>query len=314
MLRNQILLVFSILMTCLSLSNIGFATVTNWVDIKIQDGHILLPAKLNGHPVDAVLDTGASVVAVSGKFFKENNLERQNTLGKITVSGVHGDSDHELLKEVSIELFGVELKANNVVLAESSDKPLILGHDFFKHFIVQIDYPNKRLRLANRASINLEGKNNIESRRDPVSNMIVVKTELNGQKEVWLQLDTGNAGGIFLRRMIATSKGWLNSLEIKSEKSHGFNMETEVDSFRLPKLKIGPYEIADAKISVPKEDGKYNLKNQSRSNSFGRIRLGYKSSGILGYDILKHFLVTIDFEKGLVDFGIGSQRDKKTKL
>lgn len=61
-------------------------------------------------------------------------------------------------------------------------------------------------------------------------------------------------------------------------------------------VKFGPYEIGDVKVSFPAEGQKTNLESQyERTGS----RIGGKRVvGLIGYDLLKDFVVTLDYRYG----------------
>jgi len=61
-------------------------------------------------------------------------------------------------------------------------------------------------------------------------------------------------------------------------------------------VKFGPYEIGDVKVSFLAEGQKTNLESQyERTGS----RIGGKRVvGLIGYDLLKDFVVTLDYRYG----------------
>lgn len=65
---------------------------------------------------------------------------------------------------------------------------LLLGAGLLEKFIFQIDYPNNRLRLFERDSIDLAKLKNIDMQIDRGTGQPIVKVELNGEKNAWLFL------------------------------------------------------------------------------------------------------------------------------
>ncbi|TWX74216.1 aspartyl protease family protein [Colwellia sp. C1TZA3] len=131
---------------------------------------------------------------------------------------------------------------------------------------------------------------------DKYSRQPIVNVQLNNEKSVWLVLDTGNSGGLMLKRTAAKHFDWLSKFEIKSGISNGVNASGLHEVFRLPVMKIGPYELENVLTSVPGKDQSANLSSQG--SRLGSRMKGENIKGLLGYDVLKHFIVTIDYKGG----------------
>jgi hypothetical protein len=84
--------------------------------------------------------------------------------------------------------------------------------------------------------------------------------------------------------------------------SSGVNAIAITESFRIPEFKIGPFVLEDVLVSIPAEGQSANLQSQY-STSGSRIR-GRKVQGLIGYDVLQHFLLTIDYKGGHVHLGL----------
>ena len=83
--------------------------------------------------------------------------------------------------------------------------------------------------------------------------MPIDKVNLNNEKNVWLLLDTGNSGGLFLKRSIATSNGWLEKFVTEGSVAMGVNTFGVNETFHLPSLKFGPFGLEHILTSVPAE-------------------------------------------------------------
>ncbi|MDJ0652494.1 MAG: hypothetical protein QNJ27_05775, partial [Simkaniaceae bacterium] len=75
----------------------------------------------------------------------------------------------------------------------------------------------------------------------------------------------------------------------------------EMDTFNLPTLELGPFELENVVVTVPDEGVETNI-GRDRSNVWRRELNNTKSSGLLGYDVLRHFVVTMDFKRKLLHF------------
>ena len=143
---------------------------------------------------------------------------------------------------------------------------------------------------------------NIQMQIDRGSGQPIVKVDLNGEKNAWLILDTGNNGGLFLKRTMATDSKWLESYGSQSSLIAGANHIGTVDNFRLPEVKFGPFTIENVQVSVPAEGQTESVSGQDQV-SFSRIK-GKNIKGLVGYDVLKHFVLTIDYKSGHLHVGL----------
>lgn len=99
-----------------------------------------------------------------------------------------------------------------------------------------------------------------------------------------------------MRRFDALRFGWLDDYgteEARGIAVHGVVVGTQ--RFNLPMLEIGPYTLENVIITVPAE-GQKSFGDQGASHGSIRDINKKDSRGILGYDVLKHFEVTIDFK------------------
>jgi hypothetical protein len=69
--------------------------------------------------------------------------------------------------------------------------------------------------------------------------------------------------------------------------------------FNLPGMTLGDFEIENPIISVPTEGNEIAL-FETTTPIGSRIPRSRKAKGLLGYDVLKHFVVTIDYKSGHV--------------
>ncbi len=63
---------------------------------------------------------------------------------------------------------------------------------FFEKFIVQLDYPNKKMRLMTRDAIDIRKVENVRMESDKGSGFPIVWVRLNDEISDWLILDTGS--------------------------------------------------------------------------------------------------------------------------
>ncbi len=278
------------------------AAVTDWTDFKLDSGHISFSGKVMDEDVEIIIDSGAGINGISLSLVM--NLEdRLHHSEQATIQGVFGTERKNVYNQVPVELFGVETRIDRLAEFRSFNDLIILGLGFFDQFIVQLDYPNRRMRLIGRDSIDLAEFDNVPIDRQRDSGLPVVRVTLPGDIDAWLTFDTGNSGGIIMDRAMALENGWLDEPG-EAGVSMGVNRTATTEQFSLTTLKIGPYELENVRASVPGEGQNLRISDGVASGGIRGARRGRRSEGILGYDVLQHFVVTIDFRNNLLHLGL----------
>jgi hypothetical protein len=285
------------------LCNSAIAGVTPWVDFSLENGHVKIPASVTGIESKAILDTGATLNGLNPRFINKHQLSFDKG-GKTRVKGVYGIEDKTTYNNVPVNIFGINTEIDDAVEINlgSHENSLLFGAGFFRQFVMQLDYPNHKMRLITHDAVDLGKMENIKMEKQKGSGMPIVEVGLSGGKSIWLILDTGNNGGMVIKRSIAQKMGWLDDLERNSEVSRGVNKSAATESFRIPWLKFGPYEMENVLVNIPGEGETANLESQFEVTGT-RIK-GRRVQGLIGYDVLKHFLITIDYKNGHAHIGL----------
>lgn len=271
-----------------------FSAVSTWTDFTLDNGHIFIPVTIEGIESRAILDSGAQLNSINKAFIGKHELSLDK--GQfVNIRGVHEVERRRTYRNVTVDIFGTEFELHSLV--ESSlghhTNGMLLGAGFFYNFIVQLDYPHKKMRLLTRDTVDMGDAANVKSVSQKGTGMPIAQVEIDGVS-LWLLVDTGNAGTILIDRSAASKVGLLDKVEGTSTSfgANGFG----VNEFATSSLvKFGPYEIDNVKISFPAEGQKTNL--ESRYESLSRIK-GKRVVGLIGYDLLRDFIVTLDYKNG----------------
>ncbi len=281
------------------------AGVSTWVDFSLANGQVLVDTAVSGIPGKSLIDSGAQINVINQDFLRLHDLSFA-TGKNITLSGVKGSNETVTYRDVPVSLFGNELNFKDVVAADlgQSDLQLLIGSGFLHLMVFQLDYQNERMRVFTRDALDLKALKNVKSRRDPNSGAPIIQVRINDERNVWLLLDTGSSGGVLLDRRVAQANGWLDQFVTVDSSVRGVVETAETETFRIPTLGLGPFELGDVPVTVPASGEKFELFTRE-GNTASRINRGrYKFEGILGYDVLRHFVVTIDYKSGAVHLGV----------
>jgi len=281
------------LVLCLALSN--QLVWAEWEPFTLRNGHIVIDVEIAGHAAKAILDSGASANMIRSDFVEEYGQDFTKS-GKSEMRGVYGKKKLQMYSNIPIKLFGSDIKLNDAASGPNYGAELLLGGGFFQNTIVQIDYPNSRIRRLGKKDVDMKKHANVPMKRVRGSRFPAIQVEHNGVK-VWLIFDTGNSGGVFLKRSFAAENGWLNEqTDVSQQMGFGIFESGTILNFHLDSFKIGPYELDNVSVNVPTQDHLSDFGRYFTEASTGtRIKKGVQAKGLIGYDVLKHFVVTIDY-------------------
>ena len=294
---------FFLLFVFAQMCALSVAAQAAWQPFTLQNGFIVIDVEIDGHPARAILDSGASTNMINKRFIAEHGKDYIQS-GKVRMQGVFGEEIVDVYTKIPLKLFGSDVSLNDAAVGELGDADLLIGGGLFNNIVVQIDYPKSQMRLLPKKAVNLKKQANVPMKRARGSAFPAVQVEANGSK-VWLVLDTGNTGGLMVKRSFAVENGWLHDeTDSRNDEVRGVFTGGDTESFKLNALKVGPYTLDNVLVHVPGEDQNTNLKfgelNERQTGT--RIKKGVNSKGLLGYEVLKHFIVTIDYESFRVNF------------
>ncbi len=275
-----------------------------WEPMVLENGHIRVKSSIGGIEGFSIIDTGAEMNAINSIFLHVHKLDFPRGDTKVKVGGVYGEEIRRTYRRVPVTIWDTEIPFRDLVDVNlrNKDMQMLLGAGFIANFIWQFDYPNKRMRVFPRDAIDMKKAANIDGMRDPAGGSPLVKVKLDG-KSVWLTLDTGAASGIVLDRAVAVKQKWLEKYETTTSTSYGAVSSGQKVSFNIESLEIGPFELGNPIVSVPPKGERWNMFERRATTGSNVRRSRGKSRGLLGFDVLKHFVVTIDYKTGQVHLG-----------
>lgn len=103
------------------------------------DGHYRAEALINNQPVDVLVDTGATGVAISQKVADMLNLK---SVAAIRTNTANGDSVGYMVRLESVKVGGVEAKNVSAMIAPGLDGDVLLGMSYLGRMDVRL-YKNE---------------------------------------------------------------------------------------------------------------------------------------------------------------------------
>jgi len=287
-------------------SNSVFADDDGWTSFIDNKGQIQVPVNINGFEGLAMLDTGATISAINQSFITKHKLEFAQGK-KVEIGGVHGTVKARNVKNVSITMLSKQINFKEMPSwrFRTEESIAVIGMDFLHNFIIKIDYPNRRLQFLNRDGLDLEKEKNVTADFGHSERRLIVDVGIEEDKVLKLLLDTGDGGGIVLDRKIATRFKLLDKYPSELGVGSGIAKSANLDEISVSGVSFGPYSLDDVEIRVPVE-GETLRVSKKYIGYYGKNRRK-RVDGFLGYDVLKRFVLTIDYKSRYVHIEMPKQ-------
>lgn len=249
---------------------------------------------INGEKTIALIDTSISVNAISAQFAHAAGIEPGT--GSVSVRDVQDGEQLPLSSTFTLEIGGNPVELDSAVMIPAKDVGLVIGRPMLNALVVQIDYPNRRLRILPPDMADFEG--NAKLRRGHF-NQPMIEARIN-DKPAWMNLDT-SSDTICLLTDRAVGKHDLSGSELAKDnlRIDGVAMRPDVKTMLLDRFELGPFKIEDVIAATP-------IGDEPDSKSYGahRIHQKFGGDGILGYEVMRHFLVTFALGRDNVHFHV----------
>jgi hypothetical protein len=256
-----------LLLPLLAFFGIALSAGAKDIPFDFVDGYILVHASIHAQPVTLILDSGASVSALSldaagrlhlatGRVEPVDGVDA--TASALEIAPVHATAAGVRLDEIAM---AVDLSRAAQLCSRHVDG--LIGAGFFDHRIVQIDYGRHRIRLLDVApqsgeALPLLARNGV----------YCVPVSVNGSHPRWTRVDTGCNDALHWvvpRRSL---------IPAHRDASIGFMTNTEDETL------------------VPVRLGRITLPHVAATLHGSAIFPG--EAGLLGSEILSQYRVTID--------------------
>ena len=258
---------------------------------------ILLPVQVNGQgPFEFILDTGAGPTLLANELADSLGVARGEAKeamgagGGLSVSLATLDSltiGSERFEDVPVAITDLSAIAGAIRARVDGD----LGHSVLRHFIVTLDYPSSTLILTRSP----EGMSAPPSRpaefvafrlAHPQKPLIVVPVVVNDKGPYEFAVDTGASTSV-VSSTLARELGLVTE-NIPSVTAGGGSVQAERS--RLESVSVGGTRQQDLPVIV-----------SDFLTMLNRV-IGVQLEGIVGYNFLRNYRVTIDYPSALLSF------------
>ncbi len=254
------------------------------IPFELVTRHIMLKVRINNsRPLSFVFDTGDKVGIVDTEVAKELGLKLE---GQLRIGGAGADTlPASFVKEASWTLSGLEGFSQPVAIAMplgrmaarfGQDFDGIIGSDFIKQFVVEVDYQNRVLKLYDKEKFTYSGTG--ESLPIQLNQMghPIVDGEVTPQNGVSIKgkfvLDLGAGGSLVLMSPVVSEHNLLASgiKTIKAIGVGGAGGQSTGQIGRVKSLQVGKFTITNP-ITLFSEDKAGAMASRALVGNIGQM-------------------------------------------
>jgi hypothetical protein len=299
---KKIVVLFSLFLISLPVLGQGGFVFENGVDkvvlpFKFINNLIFIPIKVNGVELNFLLDSGVEETIL---FSMEDKKEVSfSNVEKITLRGLGSEESIEGLKSTNNTLEIKGAKSSNHLLYIVLDQRFnlsshigipvngIIGYNFLKTNLVEINYEKKRITVSrdnSKIRKKIERKYQtvpitIERSKPYISGSLVINSN---EIPVKLLIDIGNSDAIWLFENKSKSIK-IPAKNFEDYLGKGFSGDVEGKRAQISKFTISKFEFHNPIIAFPD------------SSSIKNVRMVKDRAGSVGAEILKRFSIVFDY-------------------
>jgi hypothetical protein len=242
-------------------------------------GRPVVELKINGKgPYRFVLDTGAVTTVVSEELSRELSLTAPAGMQVAAVGGgtppaivlIH---DVRFGDAVLVDMIAAVMPLSGLLKGENAPRG-VLSAASFPGYLLTCDYPGKRISIKKGALDSADSQNSFQYREDQVLPVVPIRIAGHATE---VHLDTGSGFGLTL------PVKFLAELPLASQPKESGKVRTGG----------GEFPVSIARVDGTIELGKYKLDLDDVRFSDASPGPG-PATGNIGYDVLRHFVVTFD--------------------
>lgn len=266
----------------------GDAAATDWIPVELyMDRWIFVEGRVNGAKTSIVLDSGAGITVLDDATSRGLGLESS---GAIPAQGVGGTTTAGIVEGITLQVGGLTLGPVTAATLDLSDigrqlgrpMPVILGKEAFHALVVDVDYPNRRLRFLDPARFAYDGRGTRLEVLPGGDGHRHVRMAIEGLPEAVFALDTGQGSALTVFRAYADQNRLLEGRRTSEAQGGGVGGTIRMATATLRSVNLGGHELRDVPAGFQRDDV---------GGAFDTAKL----AGNLGAGILNRFRVTFDY-------------------
>jgi len=260
----------------------GSAAVAGNADFPLaltRGSRLMIAASINGHAVQALLDSAAEATLIDVKFAKKLGLRSSSTatgMGSGNASFAAG-----MVQGVQLQALGLALPNQTVAIVDLEDVgrrllgqrlDVILGREIFDAARLWIDIDGRRIRVLSRnqepagVRLDLISERGIET--------LEVRVEGTAARAAF---DLGNGSGVLIGSKFAQRLNLLtDGRPVGQARGGGLGGEAIRETLRLKSLEVAGREFKDLAAAIDAQPSATAVN--------------------IGVNVLRHFLITADFD------------------
>lgn len=261
------------------------------IPLEIDNNLILLRVSVNGSkPLKFIFDTGASISCISSKRAAELGLKSQGQFdGDATGGRIQGDT----VEGVEFRVQGAKV-ANLTVASFPFPTPPgfdfdgIIGCDFIKQFVVELDYLKRIMNLYNPRTYRYVGRGKsvpliLIGQNTPLVNATIL---LAGRVPVKakLEVDTGGDNAVLVNSPFVKRHKLVEAMQNTTQDSrNGAGGNQQVITGLARAVKLGSFTLKNVPVQL-------SLDTEGAGAS-------EENDGLIGGEIFRRFKVTLDYSR-----------------
>ena len=297
--RVQLLLYFLLSQVLLANISFGAPAINRAQPVEVPftflEDEIIVEAKVNGKPMRMLLDTGADVCIINRAVADRLGLKFNRKPVRLRGVGM-GIAKAYLSRIQQLEIGQLSGKDLFTLVTETTPKvgdravDGIIGFEFLKDKIFQVDYAGQMLRFYNaspyrKTDTQSERRSVLTFRLREKRDMPVIDGVMVNGKPIVIGIDTGSDSGLVL---------FPDALKILNLDSNTRGLKT--------KIAFGYGGIALTKLGHIEDFTIGGMALNGMEAEFAMSSWGGREGGQIGNKVLKNFVVTFDYPNRLVTF------------
>ena len=231
------------------------ASSTGWIPFEFFGGRrIFIPAKVNGHDIVVLLDSGAQASVIDKGVAQSIGLKPK---GEANLQGSGGDETAAIVDGVTVEVGALKLSNLTAISIDLQSHagdlghslPFVLGDELFRELAVDIDFANRRIAFRDPARIT-RPQGAVELPLVAPVGLRTIPVSVDGASPVQFQFDLGSSSPLMVFPPYAKAHGLPDGRTSQRFSGGAGGMHPETIA-SLGKVEIGGFTFTDVPTLFP---------------------------------------------------------------